>query len=82
MIKTTRCCDICGSELPTEEVKTSFGVVESTRTFKCKEWDVSSVMHDLCELCALKIDMAVIKLKEEYGGQKQGVPDYDSKNNL
>ena len=63
MIKATRCCDICGAELPTEEVKTHFGVVESTRTFKCKEWDVSSVMPVLCELCALKIDMAVTKLR-------------------
>ena len=65
MIKATRCCDICGAELPTEEVKTPFGVVESTRTFKCKEWDVSSIMPDLCELCALKIDMAVAKLRAE-----------------
>ena len=65
MIKATRCCDICGAELPTEEVKTSFGVVERTRKFKCKEWDVSSVMPDLCELWALKIDMAVAKIWAE-----------------
>ena len=57
MVKTTICCDICGIELPTEEVKTPFGIVESTRTFKCKGWDVSSVMPDLCELCALKAVM-------------------------
>ena len=63
MVKTTVGCDICGTELPTEEVKTPFGVVESTRTFKCKEWDISSVTPDLCELCALKIDMAVAKLR-------------------
>ena len=63
MIKTTICCDICGSELPTKEVETPFGVVESARTFKCTEWDVSSVMPDLCELCALKIDIAVTKLR-------------------
>ena len=48
MVKTTVCCDICGTELPTKEVKTPFGVMESTRTFKSKEWDVSSVMPDLC----------------------------------
>ena len=29
--------------------------------------DVSSVMPDLCELCALKIDMAVAKLRTEFG---------------
>lgn len=70
MVKIIRCCDICGSELSTKEIETPFGVVESTRTFKCKEWDISSVTPDLCELCALKIDMAVAKLREEYGGQK------------
>lgn len=70
MVKTTICCDICGAELQTKKVKTPFGVMESIRTFKCKEWDVSSVLPDLCELCALKIDIAVSKLRTEYGGQK------------
>lgn len=65
MVKSTICCDVCGTELPTKEVNTPFGAMKSTRTFKCKEWDVSSVMPDLCELCALKIDMAVAKLRAE-----------------
>ena len=67
MVKTTICYDICGTELPTKEIRTPFGIIKSTRTFKCKEWDVSSVMPDLCELCALKIDMAVAKLRTEFG---------------
>ena len=70
MVKTTICCDICGEELPTKEIETPFVVMKNTRTFKCKEWDVSNVMPDLCELCALKIDLAVTKLRAEYGGQE------------
>ena len=35
---------------------------------KCKEWDISSVMPDLCELCAIKIDLAVAKIRAEFGG--------------
>lgn len=68
MVKTTICCDICGAELPYEEVETPFGVMKKVRRFKCKEWDVSSVIPDLCELCALKMDLAVTKLRAEYGG--------------
>lgn len=73
MVKIIRCCDICGSELSTKEIETPFGVVEITRTFKCKEWDVSNVMPDLCEPCALKIDLAVTKLRAAaLEGEKNG----------
>lgn len=66
MLKMIRCCDVCSNPLPTKMVKTPFGVVESVQTFKSKEWDISCVAPDLCELCALKIDKAVVDLRLEF----------------
>lgn len=65
-VKITTCCDVCGNPLPTEIVTTPFGVFESVKTFKSKDWDISCIAPDLCELCALKIDNAVSKLRSEY----------------
>ena len=66
MLKTIRCCDVCGNPLPIKMVETPFGVFESVQTFKSEEWDISSIAPDLCELCALKIDKAVMDLRRQF----------------
>lgn len=68
MVKTTVCCDVCGNPLPVVDVITPIGVIKSVKSFTCTEWDISCFAPDLCELCALKIDMAVSQLRREYNG--------------
>lgn len=70
MVKIITCCDVCGNPLPIKTVETMFGTVESVKTFKSKEWDISSIAPYLCELCALKIDNAILELRREYLGER------------
>jgi hypothetical protein len=66
MVRTTICCDVCGRPLPVEQVITPFGVFESVKTFKCKEWDISCLFPDVCELCAMKIDNAISQIRTQF----------------
>ena len=65
MLKTTVCCDICGDKLPTKTVHTIWGDVEEIKTERTRVWDTHNVFPCLCVVCALKIDNALMKLKQD-----------------
>lgn len=55
MVKVQRLCDVCGSEMP--KPKNIQELFESAT----KEWNMKA--FDICETCALKIDNAFLKFK-------------------
>lgn len=63
MFRTIIICDLCGKELPIEQITTQFGIIEVVKTGKTKVWDTSSPSHHLCKECALRIDNELLKLK-------------------
>ena len=57
MIKTLVLCDVCERPLPIEDGNT-------VKLHRTKEWDTRILFPHLCECCALKIDNALLKMKE------------------
>lgn len=66
MIKTQVLCDVCEKPFPTRIEETDFGPVECVAGFsKTKEWDTRKLFPHLCDSCALKMDSALLKFKDE-----------------
>lgn len=66
MLDTRILCDVCLNPLPTEAVEDSvYGAVEVLKLSRTKEWDTRLLFPHLCENCALKIDNALLKFKNE-----------------
>lgn len=66
MIKTSFCCDFCGAEITEKEYK----LQTIFRKNPLHEWNLSG-HYVICEKCALKIDYALAKLKNEILGEKR-----------
>lgn len=65
MIETRVICDCCKQPLPIEIIEVGGKKVENVRLFATKEWDTRLLFPHLCENCATKIDLALLKEKNE-----------------
>lgn len=57
MYKTIRLCDFCGKEMPPIEE------INELSLSATQEWDLHG--WDICEICALKLDNAFLKFKNQ-----------------
>ena len=65
MIKISFCCDFCGEEITAKE----YAQQTIFRKNPLHEWNLSG-HYVMCEKCALKIDYALSKFKNEILGEK------------